>query len=74
MNLQSENTEIDAILFDDGYLLLSDNVGKLPINLLMEPEQDEQNVENLDYASIPYTLHSPLVQPIELYMYVLSNP
>lgn len=32
------------------------------------------NVYNLDYASIPYTLHSPLVQPIELYMYVLSNP
>lgn len=29
---------------------------------------------DLDYASIPYTLHSPLVQPIELYMYVLSNP
>ena len=47
MNRQSENTEIDAILFDDGYLLLSDNVGKLPINLLMEPEQDEQNVENI---------------------------
>lgn len=36
MNRQSENTEIDAILLDDGYLLLSDNVGKLPINLLMD--------------------------------------
>lgn len=36
MNRQSENTDIDAILFDDGYLLLSDNVGKLPINLLMD--------------------------------------
>lgn len=33
-----------------------------------------KNIINLDYASIPYTLHSPLVQPIELYMYVLSNP
>ena len=36
MYRQSENTEIDTILFDDGNLLLSDNVSKLPSNLLMD--------------------------------------
>ena len=36
MNLTAGNAESNSILFDDGYLLLSDNVSKLPSELLID--------------------------------------
>lgn len=70
LNAKRPVTEKTALLFEAALGVNAEPLLKLQMKYNIQTTKED----SLDYASIPYTLHSPLVQPIELYMYVLSNP